>query len=301
MPVYVLVAAAAVASAAPLLWWSLASSRPRSQAIVATNLAATRTTMDLRQAVLAGSAQERAVKPAVRWLTGKARRFTPAGVIAKLDRRLTLAGRPRNWPLERLLAAKIVLAVAGLLAGPAILPGGLIVTLAATSLGYFAPELILRGRGSTRQKLIRQELADTIDQITIAVEAGLGFEAAMARAARSGTGPLAEELMRTLQEVQIGIARREALRALVDRTDVQDLRSFVFALLQAETYGVPIVEVLRIQSAELRVRRRQRAEERAMKIPVKIVFPLVLCIMPALFIVILGPSVIGLIRVLGSS
>ena len=132
----------------------------------------------------------------------------------------------------------------------------------------------------------------TLDQITISVEAGLGFEAAMARAAKTGEGPLTEELSRALSEIQLGSARQQALRGLVDRTNVPELRHFVLAILQAENYGLPIAHVLRIQAKELRVKRRQRAEERALKIPVKIVFPLAVCILPTLFIVILGPAAI---------
>jgi len=151
---------------------------------------------------------------------------------------------------------------------------------------------VLINKAKERKKTIQQALPDTLDQITISVEAGLGFEAAMARAARTGEGPLNEELARALSEIQLGAARHDALRGLVDRTHVPELRHFVLAILQAETYGLPVAHVLRVQAKELRVKRRQRAEERALKIPVKIVFPLAICILPTLFIVILGPAAI---------
>jgi tight adherence protein C len=137
-----------------------------------------------------------------------------------------------------------------------------------------------------------------MDQLTISVEAGLGFDAALARVSTAGQGPLAEELRRLLGEIKVGVPRREALRHLLDRTEVQELRHFVLALQQAEEYGLPVARVLRVQAAELRIKRRQRAEEQAMKVPVKIVFPLVLCIFPSLFVVLLGPAVIRVMRTL---
>ena len=126
--------------------------------------------------------------------------------------------------------------------------------------------------------------------MTIAVEAGLGFESAMARAGRNGKGPLAEELVRTLQDIAVGQPRREAYLALADRTGVADLRRFIRAVVQADAYGVSIADVLRTQAQEMRLKRRQRAEEKAMQIPVKVIFPLILCILPTLFIVLLGPG-----------
>jgi tight adherence protein C len=158
------------------------------------------------------------------------------------------------------------------------------------ALGYFAPDVVLIGRAQARQQIIQRELPDVLDQITVSVEAGLGFDAALAQAGRNGKGPLAEELARTMQDVAIGVPRLKALAGLLERTDVPDLRHFVLAVKQAEQYGVPIAQVLRVQSTDLREKRRQRAEEQAMKIPVKIVFPLVFCILPALFVVILGPA-----------
>ncbi len=141
------------------------------------------------------------------------------------------------------------------------------------------------------------ELADTLDQMTIAVEAGLGFESAMARAGRNGKGPLAEELVRTLQDIAVGQPRRDAYLALAERTGVPDLRRFIRAVVQADAYGVSIADVLRTQAQEMRLKRRQRAEEKAMQIPVKVIFPLILCILPTLFIVLLGPAVLRIIGI----
>lgn len=304
MPLTVLLASAAVAAAVPLLWWSVASSRLATKTVDRSMLAGrSGSSTDMRAALLDRSASERAVKPAVVRLAQMTRRVTPMGWIDALDRRLTMAGRPATWPLERVLAAKILLGAGAFLLGLVIFADarsatGMVLWIGFTTLGYFAPDLLLHSRGQERQKTIRTELPDTMDQMTISVEAGLGFEAAMARAGKSGTGPLAEELIRTLQEVQIGVPRVVALRNLADRTNVPDLRHFVMAVVQAEGYGIAIADVLRTQAAELRVKRRQRAEERALKIPVKVVFPLVLCILPTLFIIIIGPAVIQIGRTL---
>jgi tight adherence protein C len=162
-------------------------------------------------------------------------------------------------------------------------------------LAFVAPEVIAYSRADDRQKLITLALPDTLDQMTIAVEAGLGFDAALQKAATNGTGPLAEELIRTLQDQSIGRSRHDAYRALELRTNSEDLRRFIRAISQADAFGISVADVLRVQARDMRVRRRQRAEEQAMKVPVKVVFPLVFCILPVLFIVILTPAVIGII------
>jgi tight adherence protein C len=175
--------------------------------------------------------------------------------------------------------------------------GTVLLAVAVTGVAYYVPELLLKSRGQERQQAIALELADTLDQMTIAVEAGLGFESAMARAGRNGKGPLAEELVRTLQDIAVGQPRRDAYLALADRTGVTDLRRFIRAVVQADAYGVSIADVLRTQAQEMRLKRRQRAEEKAMQIPVKVIFPLILCILPTLFIVLLGPAVLDIVGV----
>jgi tight adherence protein C len=229
------------------------------------------------------------------------RRLTPAGAAGRLDRLLARAGRPPAWPLERLLAGKLVLAVMVAARGFAFVgaaPGTLavLVVVVATGVAYFLPELLLHSRGQERSQKIALELADTLDQMTIAVEAGLGFEAAMARAGKNGTGPLAEELVRTLQDMRMGLSRRAAYEQLVLRADVPDLRRFIRAVVQADSYGIAIADVLRTQAVEMRLKRRQRAEEKAMQIPVKVIFPLMLFILPVLFIVLLGPAAMRMIE-----
>jgi tight adherence protein C len=204
--------------------------------------------------------------------------------------------------VPKLVAAKLVLAVVAALLGAMFAmgrPGTLTVLMAVvvTLVAYYVPELLLKSRGQERQQAIQLELADTLDQMTIAVEAGLGFESAMARAGRNGKGPLAEELVRTLQDIAVGQPRRDAYLAMADRTGVTDLRRFIRAVVQADAYGVSIADVLRTQAQEMRLKRRQRAEEKAMQIPVKVIFPLILCILPTLFIVLLGPAVMDIVAV----
>ncbi|MET3809513.1 type II secretion system F family protein [Arthrobacter sp. UYEF3] len=226
-------------------------------------------------------------------------RMTPPAYVRKLDRLLSLAGRPASLPLGRVLAAKPLLGLVGALLGlwlasapaPVLKLVGLFVML----LGYFIPDLLLYSKGQERQKIMQLELANTLDQMLISVEAGLGFEGAMARAGENGKGPLAEELVRTLQDMQVGRSRRESYQALAERTNIPELRSFVQAVVQADTYGIAISRVLRIQAKVMRVKRRQRAEEKAMKLPVTILFPLLFFIFPVLFIAILGPAVINAI------
>lgn len=233
-------------------------------------------------------------------LAGIGYRITPAAYVLKLDKLISLAGRPESLPLGRVLVAKPALGVAGGLLGLYISATGTtpiikLVGLFVLFLGYFIPDLMLYSKGQERQKVMQLELANTLDQMLISVEAGLGFEGAMARAGENGKGPLAEELVRTLQDMQVGRSRRESYLALAERTNIPELRSFVQAVVQADTYGIAIGRVLRIQAKVMRVKRRQRAEEKAMKLPVMILFPLLFFIFPVLFIAILGPAVINAI------
>jgi len=232
------------------------------------------------------------------------RALTPEVAARRIRRMIDVAGRPAGFTMTRLLWAKLGLGVGGALTGALVLverPGPLValVVLAAVPGAYHLPEAVLWGRGQERQEAIARELPDVLDQMTIAVEAGLGFEAALARAATTGRGALAEELVRTVHDVAVGRPRREAYNALAGRTQVADLRRFVGAVNQADTYGVPVADVLRVQADEARMKRRQRAEEQAMKVPVKVVFPLVVCILPALLIVVVGPAALGMLGALG--
>ncbi|MGD8149660.1 type II secretion system F family protein [Ornithinimicrobium sp. Y1694] len=226
--------------------------------------------------------------------------LTPPGMIRLNDRLLATAGRPAAWPLHRVLVVKLIatavtigfflLVISG---EPS--PRVILLALFCILVVWFLPELLIYNAGIKRKQAIQEALPDTLDQLTIAVEAGLGFEAAIAHVARGSEGPLAEEFVRTLQEIQVGVPRRTAYRALTSRVPVDDLRRFVRAILQGEEHGISIARVLSTQASEMRIKRRQRAEEKAMQIPVKVVFPLVLFILPALFIVVLGPAAINMI------
>ena len=236
------------------------------------------------------------------WARRLAQRLSPTGVGASLQRRLDLAGNSGNWTPDRILAVKgiglLVGALIGLLLG---LHRPTLVIIWAAALGasgFFLPDVLLYNAGIKRQAVIVSALPDALDMLTICVEAGLGFESAMGQVARNTTGPLAEEFARALQEMQIGLSRGQALRGMVARSTVPELRSFVSSLVQAGELGIPVARVLREQAAEMRVIRRQRAEERAQKISVKIMFPVVLCLFPALIVVILGPGVISIAHAL---
>jgi tight adherence protein C len=238
------------------------------------------------------------------WLRQIAARLSPAGVTATLQRKLDLAGNPPTWTPDRVLAAKglgllLGAGLGALLGFPSV--GWLVLCLGVGAVvGFFLPDLLLYNAGQKRQTLIRKALPDALDMLTVCVEAGLGFDAALAQVARNTRGPLAQECARVLQEMQIGKSRNQALRALTDRTTVQELRAFVSALVQAGELGVPIAQVLREQAHEMRVRRRQRAEEQAQKVPVKILFPLIFCLFPAMFVVIIGPGAISIMEVFTS-
>jgi tight adherence protein C len=298
VPTHVVVAIAMVSLSLPLLAWSLLARPSRLRRRSVTNLK-----RGLEPRLAGDTSQPRADSRGSRELPALVRRLTPGSSVRRLDRMLSRAGRPPAWPLERVLAAKLILPplVAALSlyyiqrAAPGPLP--VLVGVVATVVSYFLPDLLLHSRGQERSNKITLELPDTLDQMTIAVEAGLGFDSAMARAGKNGKGPLAEEMVRTLQDIQVGQSRRQAFDSLGTRTDVPDLRKFVRAIVQADKYGVAVADVLRTQAAEMRMKRRQRAEERAMQIPVKVIFPLMLCILPVLFIVLLGPAVLDIMRV----
>jgi tight adherence protein C len=225
------------------------------------------------------------------------RRLTPHSYAAWLDKQLAGAGRPKQWPLARIVMVKPMLAFGGAILGLLIFLGApsagrFMLCIGIAALCYFVPDILIRNRAQKRREEIRLELPNALDQMLISVQAGLGFETAMGRAGENGRGPLADELIRTLQDIQVGRSRKEAYLALSERVDVPDVRSFIRAVVQADTYGIAIAGVLKMQAKDMRIKRRQRAEEHAMKMPVKMLFPLIFFILPTLFIVLLGPAVL---------
>ena len=242
---------------------------------------------------------ERTLRPMARRLSGLAQRFASPQKVSRTDKRLMMAGNPGDLRTIDFLGMKLV--VAGLVGGTvfvvfALLLGapafGLLGGLALCGLGFMIPEFWLGRRIKKRQKRILMAVPDTLDLLTISVKAGLSFDGALAKVVEKTPGPLSDEFRRALAEIRVGKHRRDALRDVVGRTEVPALSSFIAAIVQAEQLGVPIAKVLQVQSEQLRIERRQRAEELAAKAPIKMLFPLVGCIFPSMFIVILGPAVI---------
>lgn len=232
------------------------------------------------------------------------RRRTPPVLLKLMTKLWTGAGRPEKWQVERLIGFKYLLGLAGAGLGFGVYAAmrtslGAMLGIGVFLLLFFLPELRLYSRGIERKEAIKSQLPDTLDQMSIAVNAGLGFDAAMIRVAKNGRGELANELVRTLQDIQVGLTRRAAYDDLAERTGVETLHRFVRSIIQAEAYGIALSDVLQTQADELRMERRQYAERKAMEIPVKVVFPLILFIMPAMFIVVMGPGIIGIMESFG--
>jgi tight adherence protein C len=255
--------------------------------------------IDLREEQLSEDFVTRVMSPLVKALAGLARRISPVGARDRVAKKLVFAGAPSGWDAERVLAFKglglilggpLAYSVAGLLNFSPFFRV-LFAGLGALTL-FLIPGAMLGQAVVRRQESIRRALPDTLDLLSISVEAGLGFDAALMQVSRKVPGALSQEIGRMIHEMQLGSSRANAFRHLADRITAEEVRGFVLAMIQADVFGVSIANVLRAQSRELRIRRRQRAEERAMKIPVKLLFPMIFCILPALFVVIVGPGII---------
>ncbi len=228
-------------------------------------------------------------------------KLTPASRIEKLELRVEAAGFPVGWDLTQVVLLKVLFAILGAAIGVLLmllfgLGFGLILTAVLTVAGFFIPDYILGKRAEARTNDMRRSLADTVDILKLTLEAGVGFDSALRMVARNTDGPLAEEFGRVVQEITIGKSRSEALYALAERTADEDLRRFCQTCVQAEKRGTPLGEVLEIQSQELRIKRRQIAEEAAQKVPVKILFPMMGCILPVLMMVAMGPAIIMIMK-----
>lgn len=248
------------------------------------------------------SLTQRLVAPGTEALVQQLKRVMPVALVERIQQRLVQAGEPMT--VNSFLTFQVVttgaffclplliIVVAGLTFSLTLL----LLIMGFGAAGLFLPQMWLRQRAAQRRAQIIKSLPNSFDLITTCVEAGLGLDAALARVAEKVEGPFADELSRTLREIALGKMRRDALRELGERTGVPDLIMFVNAVIQAEQMGSSVGSVLRVQAEQLRVRRRQRAEEQAYKAPVKMIFPLVLCIFPSLFIVILGPAAITILK-----
>lgn len=251
-----------------------------------------------REATLALPFSQRALGPVFRYATGLVTRFTPAASLAAVRANLVRAGNrttePVVWIAWKWLRAIILGVVVAVLARRAPFGTPLLFAVVAGALGYVWPELMLRRTIQRRQAKILRELPETLDLLTVTVEAGLGLDQALETVASRRRGPISDEIHVYLDEVGLGGERQAAMKAIGTRTGVEDLVSFTSTLVRAMEFGVNIAQVLRVQSDEARTRRRQRIEERAYKAPVKMLFPLIFLILPALFVVVAGP---GFVRI----
>ncbi len=258
--------------------------------------------VNLRDHQLSQNFGQRVLVPIVARAGRIASRITPLDTRDRIAKKIMLAGAPPGWDAERIMAFKVIGAVVGVVGGLALTvmlrPAPLISFVAVGLLafvGFVVPDSTLNRRVEERQKEILRTLSDTLDLLTISVEAGLSLNASIAQVVQNVPGVLSAEFARMLQEIQLGVPRSEAFRHLADRTDVEELNAFALAMIQADAFGVSIASVLRTQAQQLRIKRRQWAEQKAQQTPVKIVFPLVLCVLPALFVVIVGPGAIRIV------
>jgi tight adherence protein C len=269
-----------------------------SQVVTATG-ASSAEAPNLREQELADNFGTRVLVPIVGRAGHVARRITPIDTRDRIAKKLVLAGSPAGWDAERVLAFKIIGAAVGFALGLTIVSLldfsrliQLVVIALLSFVGFVAPDSILNRKVEERQQDILRTLSDTLDLLTISVEAGLSLNAAIAQVVQNVPGVLSSEFARMLQEIQLGVPRSDAFRHLAERTDVEELNAFALAMIQADVFGVSIASVLRTQAQQLRIKRRQRAEAKAQQTPVKIVFPLILCVLPSLFVVIVGPGAI---------
>jgi tight adherence protein C len=251
--------------------------------------------------IMQTSLVDRAVVPVFRRLGSLGMRITPQAWVSRTRQRLIRADwypavDESSWAAIRVLS---LLAGAGVFFWLARFTTGnesLILLIICALGGYAGPDQVLNRRIDERVRSIERDLPDIIDLLVISIEAGMGFEAALGRVVDHVPGELSDEFGRMLQETRVGVSRHEAMLSLAERTDVDDLNSFVLAMNQADTFGVSVGRMLRVQADEMRTRRRQRAQERAFAAPVKMVFPLVFCIFPSIFVILLGPAAINIFR-----
>ena len=258
---------------------------------------------DVRDQELLIPLYQRALLPVLKGLTALGGRFTPVGYVDTVRKKFVYAGRISADGVDRFLAIRVITVVlipAWFIFVTVFLPVTGILRLGALGLGgailALGPDSVLNRRVEERQSIMQRKLPDILDLLTISVEAGLGFEQAVDRTVSSVPGPLSDEFARMLGELRAGSSRADAMRAMEHRTNVPEIRSFVLAILQADAFGVSIGRVLRAQADEMRIKRRQLAQEKAQKAPVKMLIPMVFCIFPALFVVVIGPAMINISR-----
>jgi tight adherence protein C len=278
MNLTVILGAVALVGAIGMLWWGV-TARPSAA----------------RANLFAGIAQSEPTGKSIsllRSLGDTTRRVLPRALVDGLEVNLVQAGHPYGLDLPRIVGIKVTLAAVGALM--LFLTGHPVVALIAAVMLFFLPDYWVLTTRDKRQAAMQATAADTIDQLTICVEAGLGFDAALARVATTTDGPLTEELRHTISDIQAGVPRAQALRTLADRAQIIEVRQLVTALIQAQKHGVPMAQTLRTQSAEMRLKRKQRTEEKAAKLTVKMLFPIIFCFVPVFMIVTAGPAFLSL-------
>jgi tight adherence protein C len=302
MPITVVIVAAFAAGAVLFIVYALSTSSPVDPVQARLTQLGSMQAKSLEELELQAPFVERTLRPLAKRLSGSVSRVTSSNFSERTQKRLALAGNPGDMRVADWLGIKaigtivgailffLLFVVIGVLKLPFIL--GIVMTVVGALLGYTLPEFWLGRRVRQRQHAILLMIPDALDLLTISVRAGLGFDSALAKVVEKLPGPLSDEFRRALAEVRVGKQRREALRDIIVRTEVTPLTNFIGAIIQAEQLGVSISKVLQVQSEQLRIERRQRAEEAAAKAPIKMLFPLVGCIFPSLFIVILGPALI---------
>src|SRR3990172_2999742 len=246
---------------------------------------------------------ERVIAPLVRSMAEFVKRFTPERTLEAARHKLDLAGNPQNWSASeffgvRVLAAIVLAALIFVVLSitDAEIGMRLLMTIVFALLGFFLPALLLGRRIRSRQSSIVKSLPDALDLLTVCVEAGLGFDQAMKKGSEKWDNELSRAFTRVLQEIQLGRMRREAMRDMANRMEVSEVTSFVAAIIQAEILGVSMTKILRIQSDQMRIRRRQRAEEKAHQASIKMIIPMVFLIFPSIWVVLLGPAILQVMQ-----
>lgn len=263
-------------------------------------------TIDLTELELSRPFSERVIIPFLERLSNIVAKITPQEVLKDTAKKIQQSGlkiKPAIFVMIQVLLAVIVPSLLGAMGVMSKHGGvkGLGILVFSGLIGYFMPDLWLRGKVNARKAEITRKLPDALDLLTVSVEAGLGFDMALAKVVEKLKGPLSEEFSRMLHEIRMGVPRREAMKAMAVRADCPDLSQFISALVQADKLGVSLANVLRVQSDQMRLKRRQRAEETAMKAPLKMSFVLVFFVLPALLIVLLGPAAISVINQLSNN
>ncbi len=272
-----IIGATAIIGAIGVFWWGITATPSRARANLFVGLATPSETPKVSYLQQFGTA---------------IRRFIPHPLVDGLEVKLVQAGHPYGLDLPRILGVKFTLAAVS--GGLMFLLGQPLFALVAAVAVFFLPDYAVASMKEKRQDEMRRKSADMIDQMTICVEAGLGFDAALNRVASTNVGPLADELQRTMADLRAGMPRPLALRGLADRAQIDEVRQLVTALVQSQRHGVPLAEILRSQSREMRVKKKQRTEEKAAKLGIKMIFPVLLCFMPVFFVILVGPSLAGL-------